>query len=232
MLERRDSSDLKPKGGPEFTRIVGEEWTQLTEYEKEVHITISLQRASPNSDHLYSHTRRSRPKTACDTSVSTRKCTASLPLPLLTRKRRTRNKGGFSCSATVGVLMGWVGKGLGLDSCRACVSNALSLSIPYFLCQCIVVCLSATCIFNLSDQPHFISVVPHGLSLRSQPFCHSGHDQIEDTSQTFEGATAPPQRRNPPHWWVSVPRITSGGESLVCCACSSLSPSMQKVLRV
>lgn len=35
MLERRDSSDLKPKGGPDFTRIVGEEWTQLTEYEKE-----------------------------------------------------------------------------------------------------------------------------------------------------------------------------------------------------
>ncbi|KAJ5137899.1 High mobility group superfamily [Penicillium atrosanguineum] len=34
--------DLKGKGGPDLARIVGEEWSKLTEYEKQVHTTISL----------------------------------------------------------------------------------------------------------------------------------------------------------------------------------------------
>lgn len=86
MLERKGDSDLKHKGGPELTRIIGEEWGKLTEYEKEVCITISFESASPESDHLYRHTRRSRPKTAHDTSGSIWKCTASLPLHCVARK--------------------------------------------------------------------------------------------------------------------------------------------------
>ncbi|OQD77657.1 hypothetical protein PENDEC_c002G02720 [Penicillium decumbens] len=37
MLERKGGSDLKHKGGPELTRIIGEEWGKLTEYEKEAY---------------------------------------------------------------------------------------------------------------------------------------------------------------------------------------------------
>ncbi|KAJ5131892.1 High mobility group superfamily [Penicillium atrosanguineum] len=42
MLERMSDGDLKGKGGPDLARIVGEEWSKLTEYEKQVHTTISL----------------------------------------------------------------------------------------------------------------------------------------------------------------------------------------------
>lgn len=42
MLERIGDGDLKGKRGPELTRIVGGEWSKLTEYEKQVNDTRSL----------------------------------------------------------------------------------------------------------------------------------------------------------------------------------------------
>lgn len=56
MLERQNSNDVKHLRGPKLIHAVGEEWSKMTDFEKEVRIAVSLQCVSLWTDHLYSHT--------------------------------------------------------------------------------------------------------------------------------------------------------------------------------
>jgi hypothetical protein len=56
MVERQNSADVKHLRGPKLAHAVGEEWSKMTDYEKEVRIAVSLQCVSLWTDHLYSHT--------------------------------------------------------------------------------------------------------------------------------------------------------------------------------